>query len=307
MEDPFVFILLISMLLAAISVAVLWYWWSGGDEEKGEESVEEVPQPVQVEAPSTTSPASEEPTIGDFLGKLRQNASSLLSGGSGQPSVPAYPAQTTLPTSISSPVTSGGAIEVMRVLRDLADGSLVVEMDGQRYHSLNHIADPQVQRRFLGNAQALAQFARLSTVGDNAFDLPPGEEIAPRAAPEAAPPPTAAAPPPPPPPPPPPAVSSTREAESMPRRRGLFGLGGSKEEEEIEEPKSMAEEIEELLQYRLTLDPNLARRSIHIRPAHHGNISIEVDGQSFEGIGDIRDETVRDFIQAVIQEWEARQ
>jgi hypothetical protein len=101
--------------------------------------------------------------------------------------------------------------------------------------------------------------------------------------------------------------SSTHEAESPPKRRGLFGFGGSREPEEVEEPKSMAEEIEELLQYRLALNPTLVQRSIHIRPAHHGGVLIEVDGQSFDGVGEIEDDTIRDFIQSVIQEWEARQ
>lgn len=318
MEDPFVLILLVSMLLAAISVAVLWYWWSGGDEGEIEESVEDDTPPVQAEAPASPESTFEpgEPTIGDFLGRLRQSASSLLSGEPGTSSVPVYPAQATSPPAASSTVTSGGAIEVMRVLRDLADGSLLVEMDGQRYRNLNHIADPQVRRRFLGNAQALAQFAQLSEV-DGMLDWP---EISPETPPvsptpveelPATPPvtPEPEAVPPPPAAPPPPIASSERpsfETESRPKRRGLFGLGGSKEDEEVEEPKSMAEEIEELLQYRLTLNPDLVHRSIHIRPAHHG-VMIEVDGQSFDGVGEVDDDTIRDFIQSVIQEWEARQ
>lgn len=317
MEDPFVLILLVSMLLAAISVAVLWYWWSGGDQEKIEESVEEEALPVQAEAPAPPKPASEpgEPTIGDFLGRLRQGVGVMLSGEQGTPSVPLYPAQAAPshavsptgvpPTGVSPTLTSGGAIEVMRVLRDLADGSLLVEMDGQRFRSLNHIADPQVRRRFLGNAQALARFAQLSEV-DGMLDLPDMPPQTPPVSPtpvEAWP----AAPPAAPPPPPPVLSSSTREAESPSKRRGLFGLGGSKETEEVEEPKSMAEEIEGLLQYRLTLNPDLVHRSIHIRPAHHGSILIEVDGQSFDGLGEVEDDTIRDFIQSVIQEWEARQ
>jgi hypothetical protein len=324
MEDPFVLILLVSMLLAAISVAVLWYWWSGGDEKDTEESAVEDSPAVQAEAPPASPSETGEPTIGDFFGRLKQSVSVLMPSQPGTPHTPSpslYPAQEAPPASAST-VTSGGAIEVMRVMRDLADGSLLVEMEGRRYNSLHHMADPQVRRRFLGNAQALAQFAGLGVEGEMP-DLPeipvdvpaPPPPVSPTPPVEESPAdqpvvPAAAPPPPPPDAPPPPVMSAGRsssETVSRPQRRGLFGLGGSKESGEVEEPKTMAEEIEELLQYRLTLNPDLAQRSIHIRPAHHGGVLIEVDGQSFDGVGEVEDETARDFIQSVIQEWEARQ
>ena len=71
--------------------------------------------------------------------------------------------------------------------------------------------------------------------------------------------------------------------------------------------QSMADEIEELLQYRLTLSPELKHRSIHIRPGIGGAILIEVDGEFFDGVGDIIDGAVSEFIQSTIREWEARQ
>ena len=69
----------------------------------------------------------------------------------------------------------------------------------------------------------------------------------------------------------------------------------------------MAEQIEELLQLRLTATPELAQRSIHIRPALDGGVRIEVDGKFYEGVGDVADQHIREFIQSTIREWEARQ
>jgi len=76
---------------------------------------------------------------------------------------------------------------------------------------------------------------------------------------------------------------------------------------EAVQPRSMADEIEELLQHRMTLTPDYALRSIHIRPAPDGGVRIEVDGQWYDGIGDVPDDAVRAFLQNVIQEWESRQ
>ena len=69
----------------------------------------------------------------------------------------------------------------------------------------------------------------------------------------------------------------------------------------------MVEQIEELLQFRLAATPELAQRSIHLRPAHDGGVRIEIDGSFFEGVGEVPDNQIREFIQSTIREWEARQ
>jgi hypothetical protein len=68
----------------------------------------------------------------------------------------------------------------------------------------------------------------------------------------------------------------------------------------------MIEEIEELLQFRLAMTPTLARRNIHISEAEAGGVIVEVDGMFYAGVGEVPDDEVRNFIQATIQEWEAR-
>jgi hypothetical protein len=69
---------------------------------------------------------------------------------------------------------------------------------------------------------------------------------------------------------------------------------------------SVADEIEELLQYRLALNPDLARRSIHVRPSFGGGVRIVVDDTSYESVEEVPEPDVREFIQATIREWNAR-
>jgi hypothetical protein len=78
-----------------------------------------------------------------------------------------------------------------------------------------------------------------------------------------------------------------------------------KQAEETPKPRSMADEIEELLQYRLTVNPDFSHRSVHIRSAEDGTIIVEVDGATFDGVGSVSDESVRSFLQDTIREWEA--
>jgi hypothetical protein len=90
---------------------------------------------------------------------------------------------------------------------------------------------------------------------------------------------------------------------------GLFGGRGatSAEPEEVVDARPMAEQIEELLQYRLMGSPDLRHRSILVRSSADGGVRIEVDGRFYDGVGDVEDAEVRAFIQSIIQEWEARQ
>jgi len=255
---------------------------------------------------------------------------------------PAVTGQTPAPPAayqpVSRPVSDGNTVEVMRILRDLADGSILVEINGRQYRSLSEIGDPQIGRQFIGNALAVAEFARLEkTAGkvsdsseqaqsarksmlpdqssDEAVPLPwiqddsespkdssstllgsllPNDSAPPQYQPSAAyPQPPVPQPPVPMPPVPPSATASSNDS--------------SDDQENVSAPKSIADQIEELLQYRLQQSPHYARRSIHIRPALDGGVRVEVDGRFFDGVGDVADAGVKEFILSVVQEWEARQ
>jgi hypothetical protein len=261
---------LVSLILASLSIAGLWYWWTStsGDEEPEEEGA----AGEQMEEADLT--------IGDLLGKVTGFARSVLPAQQFPPEGVSRPAQAMPPGGYAPPLTDEGAVEVLRVLRDLADGSLIIEIGGQRYRRLSEIADPQIKRRLVGNTEDLTNFVRLA-----------GGMVTPPPAPQ---PPPAAAPPP---------APEVAEARPQAKARGM----DKGEEEEQPGPKSIAEEIEELLQARLAAAPELARRRIHIHEAVGGGVTIEVDGKHYGGIDEVTDDEVQEFIQAVIQEWEARQ
>jgi Tfp pilus assembly protein PilP len=267
---------LVSLILASLSIAGLWYWWTStsGDEEPEEESA----AGEQMEEADLT--------VGDLLGKVTGFARSVLPAQQFPPEGVSRPAQAMPPGGYAPPLADEGAVEVLRVLRDLADGSLIVEIGGQRYRRLSEIADPQIKRRLVGNTEDLTNFVQLA-----------GGMVAPPSAPPPTPqPPPAAAPPP-----------APEVAEARPQAKVRARGKDKNEEEEQPEPKSIAEEIEELLQARLAATPELARRRIHIHEAMGGGVTIEVDGKHYGGIGEVTDDEVQEFIQAVIQEWEARQ
>lgn len=69
------------------------------------------------------------------------------------------------------------------------------------------------------------------------------------------------------------------------------------------ESASFVDQIESLLQLSVDGDPALAGRSIHIHQLPDG-IVIEMDGQHYNGIGEVPDPEVRALIQRVIQAWE---
>lgn len=228
----------------------------------------------------------------DLLGRLFGGATTSSSA-----STPA--AEAAMPPSRQpSQAAYGDAVEVFRVLRDLADGSLIVEIDGQAYHRLSDIADAQVGRRFVANARALAHFALL--IKGPPPPAPPPQAPAPTLV--ETPPPAAPSPQ-----PPRPRVSTTAGPVEPVPMRPIKALRQQRDKEEGEEPPaqmiSVADEIEALLQHRLASDPGFVGRSLHVRPGPGGGVRIEVDGRPYEAVGEVPDPEVRDFIQETIRMW----
>ena len=69
---------------------------------------------------------------------------------------------------------------------------------------------------------------------------------------------------------------------------------------------NIAAAIEAFLQYRLPTSP-LAGRSIHVLGAPGGGLNITVDGRAYEAVSEVDDGEVRAYLQAIIEEWQARQ
>lgn len=293
-----------ALVLAALGVLGLWYWWTATSDGQ-QEGDRYQDQPPPEDPPAAEPPSDAAPQSDGFLSRLFDSLRPVptpppMPEGVPRPAAPppAPPAADVAPAASPAPARPLGqvsdSVEVMRILRDLADGSLLVEVEGRRYRSLAEIHDPEARRRFVGNVRALSE---LVDVSDD-FDLPTYLEASPPPPPDSRItfPPTDTTPP-----PPPPVPSSSGLMGGLLRR---VNPGDS---EEADEPVPFAEQIEALLQHHLTGHPELAARSIHIRSAADGGVRIEIDGHSYHGVDEVPDDAVREFIQATIREWEARQ
>jgi hypothetical protein len=194
------------------------------------------------------------------------------------------------PDSDKMPADLSDAVEVLRVLRDMSDGRIIIQIGNQYYRSPAEIKAPELLRRF--NA-IVAELAAMVGLGGgnrpNITPLPPAGSSGP--------------------------VSNTPiglknkvgtitplapASQPEPATKGKRGKAS--------EPTgpSFAEAVENFLQYRLLANPQWATRSIHIRPSHDQGIRIEVDGYHYEGIAEVVDPDVRDFLTVVMKEWENR-
>jgi hypothetical protein len=70
-----------------------------------------------------------------------------------------------------------------------------------------------------------------------------------------------------------------------------------------EKPKSIVEQVDEILQKRLANSP-YSKRLIRLVDAPGGGVEVLVDAKKYEGVGDVPDLEVRDFIQECVKEWE---
>jgi hypothetical protein len=200
----------------------------------------------------------------------------------------------TTPAMSASDDLPSDAIEVMRIWRDVSDGSLIIQMGNQRYRSAADIQAPDLLRRFTALVRELS--AMISGQPSSTGGMRPLTPL----------PPTPGALPP---LPPRPANSYTTTPEPMKAPGMLNRLMGRPPAPSAlpDSPTGIADSVEEYLQTRLVSSPEFARRSIHIRPSLDHGIKIEVDGRYFDGINEVSDDAVRDYLLAMMREWEARQ
>lgn len=202
-----------------------------------------------------------------------------------------------LPTAVpAAPVNMGAvaatqpapqnAIEVMRLWRDVDDGGLVVQMGDQRFRSLAEIQNPDLVRRL----SAVVRDLTTMVSGTAATPVMPIAPLPPR---------------------PVPTYTSTIPAsDESAKAGGLFGrrIGRSTPPKQDDtQPAGIFAAVEEYLQQKLTMTPQFATRSIHIRPSLDHGIKIEVDGTHYDSIDEVADPAVRDFLFTLMREWEARQ
>ncbi len=220
----------------------------------------------------------------------------MLTGDLGTPSTspapPVAPAASPARAEVTSPSTSRESpppapestselpaqdtVELLRVYRDLADGGLLLVIGGQTFRSLAELRNADLERRFQLILRDLEALAQLQT--------PPASPVS--AAPEA------------------PVEDVPAQPPSFLRQMRRVAMGQTPEPVEAVPQRSIAEEIEDLLQERLRGLAEFAGREIHVRPALSGGVTIEVDGAFYQGVGEVTDEAVRALLMEVVRAWE---
>jgi hypothetical protein len=72
-----------------------------------------------------------------------------------------------------------------------------------------------------------------------------------------------------------------------------------------EPPKSIVEQVDEILQKRLASSP-FSNRLIRLVDAPDRGVEVQVDTQKYEGVDEVPDLEVRNFIQECVREWEKK-
>lgn len=205
-------------------------------------------------------------------------------------------------------------LEIMRIWRIPPLGKLVIEANGKRYSSLAEVRDPKLKQRTLAAIGEMISFA-----GEYQTLVDAG--VAPAIAPPAAHTPPESAP-----------ADLTREqaeflarleaerdeiAARKPRGRRLrlsgepeplvvfTETGDVKPVDAPTRPKSIAEQIDAILQKHLAADPTLADRVVALEQNPAGGLRIKVDGVYYEKPTDIPDKDVQLAIKMAVKEWNA--
>lgn len=198
------------------------------------------------------------------------------------------------------------AVEVLRVLRDVTGGGLIVQMGGRAYRTLAE--DGAFRADFLKIMRELSPLVR-GAAAPTPAPVPDTDE-APTPAPDA----PLAARELKPDYPLPPADQSGAMPGDLPRfderitpppRSGL--LRRKKPDTPPIPDLDIAGAVETYVQHKLQFTPELASRSIHIHPAPGGAVLIEVDGAFYETVDTVADDSARRFLAQAIAEWQQRQ
>jgi hypothetical protein len=228
---------------------------------------------------------------------------------------PSAPGRPNPLTSVAARLGGGrpkaNAHEVLRVLRDNLTGRLLIEIAGQRFASLRDLQDPTLYQGLVTTLRDLYAFA-----GDASA---PGEDVREAATPAILPDPGLS------PMPPMPHASAPLGGPSTSTPAAARPAGTNAEARPLPAPsmnpfkqmqvlrdlaknpppppKSIAEQIDEVLQSKLAGTP-LLQRGLRMRPGPRGEAIFDLDGTSYPAVDEVPDAEVRDVIRAAIAEWE---
>ncbi len=260
----------------------------------------EVSEDVQPAAPSEA-----------YFGDL-PDLDDLAAAGLKPPAAPARPAGAHVVALAGGETVE--VVEVLSVLRDVGEGGLIIQIGDKAYRNPPAYADADFKRRLHNtlrdlNAQQPVSAAPAAapppvsngvseaaeSEDEDEVTLPPAAELPPAASQEV------------------PRLSPYEPAPGdLPKYRMPDGppvkpKRGQKLVREHIPELNIAGAIEAFLQHKLSRTTQYAGRSIHVVPAAHGGVKIEVDGTFYESVAEVADAGVRQFLSATIEEWQARQ
>lgn len=209
------------------------------------------------------------------------------------------------------------AVDVLTVLRDVADGGLLIQIGEKIYRNPPALADADFKRRFNTIVSELARNLSV-TPPRSPISAPPVEsavsassgeavEGSPAQAPYEMPTDADMLPP-----------RSTATTRAAPGDLPKFTLPQTplqpKPLRRVPKPTNepipeidVGGSVESYLQFKLEQSDEFAGRSIHIRPNPKGDLVIEVDGKFYESVADVEDVIAQAFLRAAIEEWQSRQ
>lgn len=183
-------------------------------------------------------------------------------------------------------------VEVLSIARSVEDGSLIIRIGDKAYRNPPAVADADFKRRFH------------TALRDLNAAQPPAKKASAEAAPATDNPPKPASFP--------PASGSAPLPGDLPKFKMPEGppVKPKRGQRPVAEPIpeiDIAGAIETFLQHKLMMLPEYQTRNIHVRPAPHGGVKIEVGDKFYDSVGDVEDADVRQLLTATIEEWQARQ
>jgi hypothetical protein len=182
---------------------------------------------------------------------------------------------------------------LMRVWQD-REGVLVVEAEGRKYRRLYDISDGTVGRQVLATVKHLVAFSKGQIVHTSpsaqiAESSMVSGELDDRLLMD---------------------VADMQEEVTSWRKSRISAdpipFRTQRESEQRYITLNLAEEIEQLLQQRLSELPQFGRRYIHVSGAPDGTLCFHVDGARYNSVDEIIDPDVQTLVRAVISDWNAK-
>ncbi len=190
----------------------------------------------------------------------------------------------------TDPPNSQDVVEVLRVFRDISDGTLIVEISGQRFTSLAELRTAALERRFLRVLEEMQHFSASPRLTSRPAAPPTTTETPETTEPNA----------------PDDEDLPSLALGSMFRQMRRAAMGQAPQPNEPPPQLSIADEIEALLQEKLTALPAFHERAIHVTASPSGGVRIQVDERFYEGVDEIEEKDVRLLLQEVVSEWQQR-